>query len=97
MLLKMGVDMSRLDNSIRKILTKVDTVFINATGLEAVISSTYDGIHMPSSFHYQNKAIDFRLPTIKIDEIMHRLRIEIGTSYDVVLEVTHIHIEFDPN
>lgn len=96
MLLKMGVDVSRLKRPIRRILNDVDRIYRNLTGREAVITSTYEGTHSPSSLHYANLAVDIRLPHTKVGEVLRAIKLAIGEDYDVVLEKDHIHIEYDP-
>jgi hypothetical protein len=92
MLLKLGVDISRLADQVRRALATIDRVFQKA-GEEAVITSTYEGTHGPASLHYANRAIDLRLPKADlIPELTH----ELGPAFDVVRESTHIHIEYDP-
>jgi hypothetical protein len=67
--------------------------------IEPVITSTYEGNHSPSSLHYANLAVDIRLPysysgTNK--KLIERLKRELGKDFDIVLEVDHIHCEYDP-
>jgi len=95
MLIKLGVDISRLNNQIRRSLNKIDTVFNNC-GFESVITSTYEGSHSPSSLHYTNNAIDIRTPSANVDKVINNLRSRLGSDFDIVLEPTHIHIEYDP-
>lgn len=61
-----------------------------------VITSTYEGVHSPSSLHYAHRAYDCRLPRSNIDVIHHLLQRAIGNEYDVVKERDHFHIEYDP-
>ena len=100
MLLKLGVDISRLDHSIRSKLDEIDKILGPVTsGGEAIVTSTYEGTHSSGSLHYHNKAIDFRRPRVnEVDTLAGctRLKITLGPDYDVVLEATHIHIEYDP-
>jgi hypothetical protein len=96
MLLKLGVDISRLEKPIRCILGNIDSLFISITGEESVITSTYEGNHSPSSLHYGNLAVDFRLPKKKADDLISAIRSRLSQDYDVVLETDHIHVEYDP-
>ena len=57
MLLKMGVDISRLERPIRRALNKIEKVF-QKYGKEPVITSTYEGNHSPGSLHYANSRPD---------------------------------------
>ena len=99
MLLKFGVDISRLARPIRRKLELIDSIFYRNAGREAVITSTYGDNHSPSSLHYQNKAIDLRskgiLPHVQ-QEILQQLEMHLGGDYDVILEANHYHIEYDP-
>jgi hypothetical protein len=95
MLLKFGVDISRLDRQIRRALNHVNIVYAN-DGQEVVVTSTYEGDHSPSSLHYGNDAFDIRKPKRSEKEILAELRRRLGNNYDIVAEKTHWHIEWDP-
>ncbi len=96
MLVKLGVDISRLNREIRRTLRPVDvTVGLNANE-EAVITSTYEGNHMPNSLHYSNDAYDIRYPKTKAKQTTDAIKISLGQNFDVVPEDQHIHIEYDP-
>jgi hypothetical protein len=96
MLLKLGVDISRLNPEIRGALSTIELASHHYT-FEPVITSTYEGNHMPSSYHYGNDAIDLRLPSRGIKALIGRLKDALPQYFDVVLETSHIHIEFDRN
>ncbi len=95
MLIKAGVDISRLKPPIRKKLSKVDTIF-RVMGEFMIVSSTYEGDHSAGSLHYAHKAIDIRYP-LKLNDMFKRdLEACFGADYDVVWEQSHIHVEYDP-
>ncbi|MBU0995949.1 MAG: hypothetical protein KJ737_25935 [Proteobacteria bacterium] len=94
MLLKMGVDISRLERPIRRALNHIEKVF-QKYGKEAVITSTYEGNHSPGSLHYANLAVDVRSKDLSDKEVLQELRNLLGRAYDVVLEGDHIHVEYD--
>lgn len=96
MLLKLGVDISRLDRRVRRKLSAIDRVFLKHLGIEAVITSTHEGNHSAASLHYCNLAIDIRLPKDKLTDIYRDLVFVIGKNFDAVVENGHIHIEYDP-
>lgn len=104
MLVKLGVDISRLEYHCRKALGAVDAIYYSLLWQEAVITSTYDGNHSPGSLHYQNRAFDVRLPSrigrnnsTDLDkEAYVKIKEALGKDFDVILEDTHIHIEYDP-
>jgi hypothetical protein len=68
---------------------------------ELWITSAMDSIHAPNSLHYALRAVDIRTKNLPnqaaIDELVKRLRLELGDSYDVIDEHDHIHVEFDPS
>jgi len=95
MLIKAGVDISRLNPPIRKRLNEIESIMKACDGVEAVITSTYEGTHSAGSLHYANLAVDVRrdlATTYSFQEIKRVL----GDDYDVVLKKDHIHIEYDP-
>lgn len=96
MLIKAGVDISRLNKYARKALLAIAIVY-GEIEEEIVITSTYEGNHMPSSLHYHNDAFDIRLPG-KADSVKTRdtIKFRLGKDFDVVLKPDHIHIEYDP-
>lgn len=96
MLLKMGVDISRLSDPMRRGLNAIEAAH-QAHGLEAIVTSTYEGTHSPGSLHYVNRAVDLRLPPAAVRErVVLELRKQLGPAFDVVLESNHIHVEHDP-
>jgi len=95
MLIKAGVDISRLKPQIRKKLRAIEQLFIQRDD-ELVITSTYEGTHSAGSLHYADLAIDTRYPRKYRGTIVDQLKAELGPDYDVVAEGDHIHIEYDP-
>ncbi len=95
MLIKAGVDISRLKPCIRKKLGKIASIVEAITGEELVITSTYEGTHSPGSIHYCDEAVDIR-SIIKRSTVWGEIRRELGDDYDVILEPNCIHIEYDP-
>lgn len=96
MLLKLGVDISRLNREIRRTLNHVDIIVTGWTSQEAIVTSTYEGNHSPGSLHYNNGAYDIRVPGPDTDEILEEIKKKIGKDFDVEWEPDHIHIEYDP-
>jgi hypothetical protein len=92
MLLKAGVDISKLHRECRRALGKIAHLYP-----DFVITSTYEGTHSAGSLHYANQALDIRHKTyLGISLSAERIRLVLGTDFDVVGEATHIHIEYDP-
>lgn len=95
MLIKAGVDISKLNREIRRALPKIQNVLMRH-GIEFVITSTYEGTHGDGSLHYCNDAIDCRGPKVGGGDCEKHLKVILGKDYDVVSESDHIHVEFDP-
>ena len=95
MLIKAGVDISRLKPPIRKKLPAIVRIYAERDE-ELVITSTYEGTHSAGSLHYADLAIDTRWPKKRRDTIIDELKKALGQNYDVVPEGDHIHIEYDP-
>jgi hypothetical protein len=87
-----GVSLGKLDPSMQPVMRTVALVWGSE---EPVITSTWEGTHSSSSWHYFCRALDFRLPK-NVDGMIDVLKNRLGKDYDVVLESTHIHIEYDP-
>ena len=95
MLIKAGVDISRLRPEIRKKLTGISTLMWQIDKQELTITSTYEGTHSEGSLHYANLAIDIRY-TFKNLVFFTEIQQWLGANYDVIREASHIHIEYDP-
>lgn len=95
MLIKAGVDISRLKPPIRKRLTEL--AFWYASGKqELVITSTYEGNHSAGSLHYADLAVDVRPPDPVPLLITKQWGHIFSRDYDIVVKKDHIHIEYDP-
>jgi len=95
MLLKAGVDISRLKPEIRKKLPGIAGIIWSVDQEELVILSTYEGDHSEGSLHYADLAVDIR-KTIGFKVIATKIKAYLGKDYDVVLNAFHIHIEYNP-
>lgn len=63
-----------------------------------IITSALEGEHSPRSRHYHGLAFDCRtrhLPNGVADRLAAILRRDLAACYDVVLEATHIHVEWE--
>jgi hypothetical protein len=68
-------------------------------GTELVVTSVIDGQHTPGSLHYAGCAADLRtrdLPEGKAPHVRFQIAERLGADFDVALEATHIHLEFQP-
>jgi len=95
MLIKAGVDISRLNREIRRALPMIENVY-NHCGCELVITSTYEGNHGAGSLHYCDDALDTRKPVERLQEIAREIKERLGRDYDIVQEEDHLHYEYDP-
>lgn len=70
-----------------------------AAGQQLVVTSTTGGRHGKGSRHYDGLAVDLRTRYFSDEErvrVLDQLRAALGDEYDVVLERTHMHVEYDP-
>jgi len=95
MLIKAGVDISRLNRPVRRQLPVIAETLISIADQELIITSTFEGNHGEGSLHYCNDAVDIRRPR-KPDAVIKELKRALGEDFDVILENNHIHIEYDP-
>ena len=64
-----------------------------------VITSVSDGKHSENSLHYSGNAFDCRtrhLTESQAQLVALQLKKNLGDEFDVVLEKTHCHIEYQP-
>jgi UDP-N-acetylenolpyruvoylglucosamine reductase len=64
-----------------------------------VLTSANDGQHGFGSLHYAGLAVDVRTHHVTandIEPLADTIREALGPQFDVVLEDTHIHVEFQP-
>jgi hypothetical protein len=97
--LKPGVKLFGIRPELAAALPIIASCYADFNNAECVITSITDGNHGSHSHHYKGYACDVR--TRNVPEGMHaRLRDAIqralGTEFQVILESTHIHVEYDP-
>lgn len=109
MLLKYGVNPT-ISHVMTDHFDAIDAIFKEHAGREAIITSANDGRHGKNSIHYRIKgakgatskesgAIDLRSRDVllyKRDTITEALKKALGSDYDIILEGSHWHLEFDP-
>lgn len=98
---KQGVYLNRLHPVMYLAMIVISKKY-NTLGLDFVITSTYDSVHMEGSLHYEGCAIDVRTREItnslELGELVDSIRedlLALDKCFDVVLESTHLHIEYD--
>lgn len=94
---KMGV-IGDLDPILQKALNQIDHVYYLYYKEDVLVTSKREGTHSPGSLHYIGRAIDARYPKscTNRQEFAQRLRTALGKDFDVVVEGSHIHVEYDP-
>lgn len=68
-------------------------------GKEFTLTSVVDSKHSRGSKHYSGNAIDARtrhLSTVEADRLTIAINTALGADFDVVLESTHLHLEYHP-
>jgi len=77
----------------------VASIFAEFDNAQCVITSATDSKHGNYSHHYKGFALDFRTRHIKqgwLERLRERIQVALGDEFQVVLEATHLHVEFDP-
>lgn len=98
MRLKPGVSLKGVQPEMVVGLLISETIFA-AHGIELVVTSVTDGVHGVNSLHKKGLAADYRsktLPKEWIPKVAEALRDALTNEFDVVVEVDHFHIEYDP-
>lgn len=71
----------------------------NQHGYTYIVTSLLDGKHSVTSLHYSGCAVDSRTRHIEPEHrkvIADQIRDKLTKDYDVVLELSHLHIEYQP-
>lgn len=93
--LKMGVRLHGIRPEIVMAVLIAEGIW-SAADETLVITSVIDGEHMRASIHYTGGAVDFRVVPDKMVGLRNKLAAAVGEDYDVVAEVDHIHVEWQP-
>ena len=85
---------------------KVARLFTLIFGRDLVVTSVSDGKHKKNSLHYKGLAFDIRTWTTQTsglqmslfqkNSLQKAIMVVLGDDWDVVVESTHIHCEYDP-
>lgn len=71
-----------------------------AHGCDCIVTSALDGEHSKNSLHYEGRALDYRTRHVPrkdiLQDIVREIAEALGPEFDVVLEATHLHVEYDP-
>ena len=97
--LKEGVNVAGLKTEMVPVLLAAYSVFAQHS-VPFTITSALDSKHGRGSLHYVGLAIDIRRREIADPAVVQRIADEmkaaLGSQYDVVVEKTHFHVEFQP-
>ena len=69
-------------------------------GVAFVLTEGTGGQHKAGSLHYRGYAIDVRtrdFPEWQLPHVLDDIDKTLGREYDVIQEVDHFHIEYDPD
>ena len=97
--IKDGVSILGLDPKMILALIIADQIYSDHNIEECVLTSATDSKHSEHSHHLKGLAIDLRTNNIGINmrqPIVNVLQKALGSQYQVIFEVDHIHVEFDP-
>lgn len=87
----------RVHPRIEEAMKGIDGLHITLVGRDAVFVHVMDGKHKKGSRHYVGLAVDIRIWYVKNPQVFaDSIKKLLGKHYDVVLEKTHIHVEYDP-
>ena len=97
--IKNGADVRGLKDEIWDIVYETNKLY-EQYGVDCVITSGLDGKHSKTSLHYLGYAVDIRIRNLKregqAEYIVDKHKDLHDKLYDIILEKTHIHIEYDP-
>lgn len=100
---KKGVRITGVRPEIVLAIQVVEGCFHFFEGTYCVVTSVCEGKHSRTSLHHSGAAVDFRIkhiggdePELTIECIVEDIRAALTDEFDVVLEKTHIHVEFQP-
>ena len=96
MKIKDGVNIQGIKIEMRPVLVYADRIW-KKYGQKLVITSGIDSEHSAGSLHYYGYALDLRTRDFKAAEkkkCADELRLALGDGFDVVVEKTHIHVEY---
>ncbi len=98
MKIKKGAILAGLDIRMRPALVAGEKIWKD-NDQELVVTAGIDGEHSAGSLHYYGLALDFRIRYFKKpgqkELVYEKLKQVLGSSFDVVLHESHIHVECD--
>jgi len=101
---RVDVQKARLPGVVLMAIAEADEVFVMVTGRTAIVTSLLEGEHSENSLHYEGKAFDLRTRDLTdrqvsdIHDLLEQRLNNLGAgNFDVIVEPTHIHVEWDPS
>lgn len=97
--LKPGVRITGVQPQLTLAIGITYSVFRQNSVTELVITSVSDGQHSRQSLHYVGHAFDIRISELAQDtrvSLVSDMKNCLGEEFDVILEDTHIHVEWQP-
>jgi len=97
-LLKSDVHVAGMRPELVPALLAADRIY-RANGAFMTVTSVSEGEHKEKSLHPEGLAFDLRtrnFTRVEVDRIARAIRESLTIDYDVVVEKTHIHVEFQP-
>jgi len=93
-----GVRLIGLRPEMALALALAQQIYLRYQRVEFAITSVVEGKHKRASLHYAGCAADLRRPdnAVQAAELGKALREALGDDFDVIVEVDHIHIEYQP-
>ena len=100
--LKAGVDVRFLRPELVKVLWNVQAImeYNGGPDYEFLLTAGADGTHKIGSKHYVHLAVDLRTRPMTASQrrtAVAELKHLLDAEYDIVDEVDHIHLEYDPH
>ncbi|MHA1970761.1 MAG: hypothetical protein ACTSXE_02820 [Candidatus Thorarchaeota archaeon] len=99
MLIKKGVILTGLQLEMRDVLISYGSACRDIS-VVGEVTSGLEGQHSYGSYHYYGYALDLSIKGMTDGEVGYiekSLRRDLRAFYDVMVERTHIHVEFDVN
>lgn len=96
---KAGVVTWKLHHEVERAIPLLDEISMRIIKRPIVITSAREGTHSERSLHYKGQAIDLRTHDLSANQIallVKAFRNALPAGWDIVVEATHLHCEWDP-
>ena len=97
--IKPGVSLHGVSKRLINAANDIALIYSAKFNAHCTITSGREGEHSENSKHYRGLALDFRtrhLSRANRRKLAEDVRHVLGDDFDVVLELTHMHVEYDP-